>query len=92
MIIADTHSTESLGECDRCHRRSSCGCCTEGEPSEKGEGTCVPGNLRSRSSQTLTSLDLASNEIDAEGAEHMANALRVNQVRGKVACLAFTPR
>ncbi len=33
------------------------------------------------SSQTLTTLDLGRNQIDAQGAEHLANALQQNEVR-----------
>ena len=48
---------------------------------------------RRQALQTLTTLNLSANQLDAAGGEHLSDALEVNQVRGPliIICSHLTP-
>ena len=46
--------------------------------------------LLSHPSQTLTTLELEYNSIQTAGAKHLADALRINQVTGRLLLLLYS--
>ena len=77
----DTHHTESFAQQHRCCRSAASRRGLAGEPSETLTMEFPRCSMSITSSQTLTTLDLSCNSIGDAGAQHLGEALRVNQVR-----------
>ena len=77
----DTHIAESSIELHRRWRSTSFGKRIASEQSEPLRLSISSRTYYLRFTQTLTSLNLESNKIGIQGAEHLASALRVNRVR-----------
>jgi hypothetical protein len=77
----DTHNTESWFEQYRCWRDTTPGSCITKQRSKRCFLLFQSDTNYYVSIQTLTTLNLESNEIGTEGARHMAHALQSNAVR-----------
>ena len=79
-MIQDTHNTASFGQQHRRCRNTASGRSFAGESSETLTNSFLE-HLFHRESQTLTALNLSRNSIGPVGAQHLGEALGVNQVR-----------
>ncbi len=85
-FFTDTHNTWSRAQPNRCSRRRTSCKCIAAKWGKIAHSTRLPMHLFVHLFlQTLTTLNLWSNQIGAQGAKYLANALGQNMVR------LFTP-
>jgi hypothetical protein len=81
LFSTDTDHTWPQLQSNRWSRsRTSCECSTTKQSNTSRSGLIIIQLFMWYFAQTLTTLDLSYNEIGAQGAEHLANALQQNKV------------
>ncbi len=81
IIFTDTHNTSPLVQSNRCSRCRTSGQCTAAKQGNVTHTILLPTErLIDHISQTLTTLYLDRNQIGAQGAKYLANALEKNTV------------